>query len=332
MSNSNQETKQIFNKRVFGCVIIKSINSNYNADFTHQPRTLPDGVVYATDKALKYTIRNYLNKVYTQEKIFYFKRLNEELNPLDLIGMYKEIFKSDIEKDTKDKILSNLLGCLDVKCFGATFAPKGDKQKGKNISIHGPVQINHGVNRFPENNIYSEQIMSPFSNPKEKKGKELNSESENTEPGMTTLGSQSKLQEGHYVHHFSINPLNLKDHFELLNKSPDQKVGLLTEDIEKLKEAMRRGATYYDSASKAGTENELLLWVELKENSKAVLPNFTELVKVIRNENNKVNIDLSEVKNILDKSSDEISKIEIYYNNGITEVNGNFAESIFQSI
>ena len=43
-----------FKNRVFGCVVIKSVNSNYNADFSHQPRTLPDGSVYATDKALKY--------------------------------------------------------------------------------------------------------------------------------------------------------------------------------------------------------------------------------------------------------------------------------------
>ena len=29
-----------FKNRVFGCVVIKSVNSNYNADFSHQPRTL----------------------------------------------------------------------------------------------------------------------------------------------------------------------------------------------------------------------------------------------------------------------------------------------------
>ena len=51
-----------FNNRVFGCVVVKSINSNYNADFSGQPRTLPDGTVYATDKALKYAIRNYWMK------------------------------------------------------------------------------------------------------------------------------------------------------------------------------------------------------------------------------------------------------------------------------
>ena len=52
----------IFNKRVYGSAIIKSLNANYNADFTKQPRTLPNGIVYATDKALKYTIRHFLIK------------------------------------------------------------------------------------------------------------------------------------------------------------------------------------------------------------------------------------------------------------------------------
>ncbi|MCP5503399.1 MAG: type I CRISPR-associated protein Cas7 [Leptospiraceae bacterium] len=315
--------KASFENRVFGCVIVKSINSNYNADFTHQPRTLPDGTVYATDKALKYTIRNYIDRVYTEEKVFYFKRLNEDLNPLDLVGMYKRVFNSEIKSDSKDKLLINLLSCIDIKLFGATFAPKGNDQKGKNISIHGPVQINHGVNRFPENSIYSEQIMSPFSNPKEKKGKD-NEESESSEPGMTTLGSQSKLKEGHYVHHFSINPLNLRDHSEIANKGKKESetVFLSNLDIEKLKEGMKKGATYYDSASKAGTENELLLWIQLKKESKAVLPNLSELVEVERKESGQVKIDLSKIKEVLESRKDEIEKIEVSYNSSITELIG----------
>ncbi|HMP30844.1 MAG TPA: type I CRISPR-associated protein Cas7 [Saprospiraceae bacterium] len=72
-----------FKNRVFGCAIIKSINSNYNADFSHQPRTLPDGTVYATDKALKYSVRNYWDKV-SNEKVFYFKSLTEEMAPRTL--------------------------------------------------------------------------------------------------------------------------------------------------------------------------------------------------------------------------------------------------------
>lgn len=64
---------QSFKNRVFGCVIIKANNANYNADFTGQPRTLPDGTVYATDKALKYTVRNYFTKNFDDEKYFILK-------------------------------------------------------------------------------------------------------------------------------------------------------------------------------------------------------------------------------------------------------------------
>jgi len=49
-----------FKNRIFGCAVVRAINANYNADFSHQPRTLPDGTVYATDKAFKYLIKNYL--------------------------------------------------------------------------------------------------------------------------------------------------------------------------------------------------------------------------------------------------------------------------------
>jgi len=71
-----------FNNRVFGLAIIKAVNSNFNADFTGQPRTLPDGRVYATDKALKYSVRHYLKQQYPDEKILYYKRLNENTNPI----------------------------------------------------------------------------------------------------------------------------------------------------------------------------------------------------------------------------------------------------------
>lgn len=292
-----------FNNRVFGCVIVKAINSNYNADFTHQPRTLPDGTVYATDKAFKYSIRNYLRDYYPNEIILFFKRLNQDMNPLTLAETYTHCF-SNFEEEEKNKVLQNLLTCLDIKLFGATFAAK-DKKKTVNISIHGPVQINHGINRYHLNEIYSEQIMSPFRNP----GKEGSEEKE-----MTTLGQQSKLREGHYIHHFSINPKNLEDMKKLANAT-----GLTTDDIEKLKEAMRLGITYYDSASKAGTDNELLLWVQLKKDSKTVLPVFTELVQIARTDE-KIVIDLAGVGNVLTKVQDDIETLEVYYSMESTKV------------
>ncbi len=188
--------------------------------------------------------------------------------------------------------------CIDIRFFGATFAAKAGK-KTVNLSIHGPVQVNHGVNRFPENEIYSEQIMSPFRNP-EAEGK--------TQREASTLGQQSKLKEGHYVHHFSVNPKNLDSMVKLAGEAS----GLTDEDIAKLKEAMRLGVTYYDSAAKAGADNELLFWVQLKPESKKVLPVFTEFISINR-ENGKVMIDFGELKNVLSKINDQVERLEVYY-------------------
>lgn len=307
-----------FKNRVFGCAIVKAINANYNADFTHQPRTLPDGIVYATDKAFKYSIRHYLKNQLGETHVFFYKQLNEKLNPLSLDEKYLYFFneypkmtiekkkKGETEKEEKEvldkkAILQKLLQCIDIRLFGATFAGE------TNISIHGPVQINHGINRFPLNEIYSEQIMSPFRNPGEK---------ESEEKEMTTLGQQSKLREGHYVHHFSVNPQNIASSCKLAGASE----GLTINDINKLKEAMRCGVTYYDSASKAGTDNELLLWIQLKPESKTVLPVFTELVDVAR-ENSNILLEFKKLNPIIKDVSDQIELIEVYYNPENTKLN-----------
>lgn len=293
-----------FNNRVFGCVIVKSINSNYNADFSHQPRTLPNGVVYATDKALKYAIKNYIKSVY-DEKILYFKTMKSDFVPMSLDEAYTNAFP-DGEKSKSD-VAKNLLRCLDIKLFGATFAKKG-KSKDENValSIHGPVQVNHGINIWKENNIFSEQIMSPFRNPKEKKDEG----GENEEKEATTLGRQSKLQEGHYLHHFSVNPKNLS---EVIKLAGDESLSLQENNIKVLKEALRNGVTYYDSASKAGTDNEFLLWVKLIEGSKTVLPNFTQLVSLDKDNSGKIAIDLEKVKAVVNNNLDQIEAVEIYF-------------------
>lgn len=289
-----------YKNRVFGAAIVKAVNSNYNADFSGQPRTLPDGRVYATDKAFKYTVKNYIKDNYTNEKVFYFKRLNDEFNPLTLDDTYAKVFP--VNRDTKDKkvVAKDILSCIDIRLFGATFAKKG-KGGTMALSVHGPVQINHGTNIWHENNIFSEQITAPFSSPGE------------TDKEMTTIGRQFKLQEGHYLHHFSVNPKNLEEVVKLAGTDAQN---LTDEDINKLKEAMSKGATYYDSASKAGTENEFLIWVQLKENSKTVLPNFSQLIEMkSKKKEGKVILDLSKLKEILSKYNEHIDVIEIFANN-----------------
>lgn len=294
-----------FNNRVFGCAIVRAINANYNADFSSQPRTLPNGKVYATDKAFKYLVKNYLKDNFFDEKIFYFKTQKSDFNPRSLEETYEFHFpQKDKEiKGGKAEFANNLLKCIDIRCFGATFAMKAQSGDNVAISIHGPVQINHGINLWEENNIYSEQIMSPFANPKEKKSED------EKDKGATTLGRQSKLEEGHYLHHFSINPKNLKEIVELAGEGANN---LSDADIDKLKIGLRSGATYFDSASKAGIDNELIFWVQLKADSKKVLPTFNSLI-TMKKENNKSVFDFSGAKSVIDEIKDEIEKIEVYY-------------------
>lgn len=307
-----------FQNRVFGCVIVKSINSNYNADFSHQPRTLPDGTVYATDKVLKYSVRNWLKKTSPSDKVFYFKSLSDEMQPRDLGNTYELHFGKFPEKtkgketEARKQVLKNLLTCIDVRLFGGTFA-----EEGFNLSIHGTTQVTHGVNRFPDNAIYSEQIASPFRNANEKSADSM----------QTTLGTQFKLREGHYVHHFSVNPQNLIDLVALSGGE-----SLNDEDISKLKAGLSRGVTLYDSSAKSGTENELLLWAQLKPESKLVLPSFVELIAIKDDE--KRTIDLTEVSKILSREhiQEAIDKIEIWYDSTAAKVEGVPAGAIFHEI
>jgi CRISPR/Cas system type I-B associated protein Csh2 (Cas7 group RAMP superfamily) len=404
--SANAEEVTAYNNRVFGCVIVKSITSNYNADFSHQPRTLPDGIVFATDKAFKYTIRNFWNDFYTSDKVLFYKSVDAKLQPRTLDERYEDIFKKfhetntstkfcvfefDGEKvsgtipdkiigaklnaylkdnfekdeakmiksefdtitkkakiteigsvdipqsdeledsyffylDEKNKVvridlevaeledlikgiatamgggvdrslhLGDLLTCIDVRVFGATYAGKKT-----NVSVHGTCQISHGKNKWGENAKFTSQIMSPFRNPGDK----------NKDSTMTTLGTQTDLQEGHYVHHFSVNPKNI------------EAGGLTTADIPKLKEGMCKGATYLDSSRKIGVENELMLWIELKEDSKIVLPSFVDMIIISENLDEKGNvinlnrvIDLDNITKLLafTNLASQVQSIELYYN------------------
>lgn len=346
MSNSEK-----FENRVFGAVLVKAITANYNADFTGSPRTLPNGVVYATDKALKYCIRNYLKQ--NNETIFYTTRHKKEnMQPLDIDETYIELFgeypkKEEIKKDKDEKkffekvnkrldelkndgyeevlninnnyllkkgkefyivgqkpddikripILQNLLSAIDIKLFGATFASKEG-----NISIHGNMQITHGLNIYEENNIFSEDITSPFRN-----------SSDSSDDSMqTTIGNQTVLEEGHYLHNFTINPKNTQELVELI----DNEGYLTNDDIEKFKEAINKGVTYLDSASKAGVENEFSIFITLNQDSKIQLPSLTTLIKIEKQNGFKRKLDLSKVKELLNEITikEKIAKVEIFVN------------------
>lgn len=289
----------MFTKRCYGIIVLKSENSNWNADFTKYPRRLPDenATIFATDKSAKYAIRKFF--VDLGERVFVWRTFKENGQPKSLEETdqyWQEILKDEIKKITiKEKNNKKIIDrydffnkFIDVKLFGITFAV-GESQ----MSITGPLQISYGVNRYNVNVPFVVDIASPFRNKEKDK--------------QTTLGNEIKNLKSYYVYDFVLNPRNLPEGMELTD-----------EDITKLKDALKKFATNLNTTSKIGTENALLLFITLKENSKLVLPTMKNLVKVTKDEV----IDLSEVSNLLEKYKKEIETIEVYNNDSICKVEG----------
>jgi CRISPR-associated protein Csh2 len=296
------EAKTAFKKRCYGIVIIKSENSNFNADFTGNPRRLPDqkSTIYATDKAIKYAIRKYW--VDSGKPVFVWKTFRGEKDaylPLTLEERYmamKELLK-------KESPLDIFAECIDTRLFGITFAMQSKKaEENKNISLTGPVQITYGVNRFEENIIFSNDILSPYA----------------SKPGdkSSTIGNENKAKEIYYVYDFVINPQNLLNHYEN-NPEVREKMTVTEGDIASLKEAFKYAVTNLNSASKIGSENVLSLFITLPENSLAQLPTMKNLVKISK-EADKTVIDLNVLAGLLDPY--DLESVELFFNEKILKV------------
>ena len=281
-----------FKNRVYGCVVVKAINANYNADFSGLPRRLKsDGSFYATDKSFKWLVRNYIKKNYNDEKVLFTKHFHNKIETDNLKDSYNKMFpenkvqKITKENNNKDEVFKNLTECIDVRLFGATFTP--DKAEGNNISIHGNVQINHATDLYKKGRVYTDEILAPF----------------------TAIGSMSKATEAHYIHNFSVNPQNLSSWKDTVS---DIKL-LSNNDIAILKNAFNNSATFYDSHSKAGVENELSIYVTLKENSTLTLPSFAQFITFEKDKEGNNSFDITNLISYLDKYKEQIKSIELYY-------------------
>ena len=188
-------------KRVYGVLGISSIMANWNADFTGYPKSMSDGTVYGSDKALKYPMK----KMWENEgkKVLYIKSMefskSGALIPRTLKSRYKEIFREDIEGKNSEEVLTNLMSAVDVKNFGATFA-----EAKNNFSITGAVQFGQGFNKYDGTVAEEQQILSPFRDGS--KDSEKNEEAKNS-----TLGTKVTSNEAHYFYPFVINPLAYKE-------------------------------------------------------------------------------------------------------------------------
>ncbi len=284
------------NKRVYGVIGIKSVMANWNADFEGNPKSISDGKVFGSDKALKYPMKKMWQN--EGEKVLYIKSFKEDekdkkLRPRSLKERYEYIFGvEDLKKQKESKtVLKNLFTAIDVKNFGATFA-----EEGNNIGITGAVQIAQGFNKYDDSQTEEQQILSPFRD-----GTKDNAD-------QSTLGTKIVSNEAHYAYHFAINPDAYADFVEM-----GVTEGYTEEDYEKFKEAALTSATSFNTNSKVGCENELAVFVETDKNT--YLPDLSQYVyfKKADDESEKDTIELKFDK-ILNDVKDKIQSVEIYYN------------------
>lgn len=289
--------------RVYGILAVGAYMANFNADLSGYPKTTTNNDIFGSDKALKYPMKRMWQQ--QGESVLYIKSMkcgedSENMQPRDLNERYTFLFGSLDEKTPSKEVLGKLFSAIDVMNFGATFA-----EKKQNISITGAVQIGQGYNRFQDTNVFSQDILSPFRNSNEKSEGKL----------ASSMGTKIVTDEAHYVYSFSVNPANYTDFIGLA----DGLEGYTEEAYEKFKWAARVATTAFNTNSKSGCENELAVFIELKEDSRLFLANLDRYVTV-RKKGEKVLYDISKLENVLVPHQDEIQSIEIYSNPVTVEV------------
>lgn len=288
--------------RVYGVIGVRAIMANWNADFSGYPKSTPKGVVFGSDKALKYTMKKMWEN--DGEKVLYIKSydiaVSKEkgmvLRPRTLSERYQYIFNTEItKKSSAEEVLNNLFNAIDVKSFGATFA-----EEGNNFSITGAVQIGQGFNAFEETDAFEQQILSPFRDGKKKEGKEDKEDALNS-----TIGSKIVTDEAHYLYPFVINPQAYNNYKEL-----NLTDGYTVEDYQKFKYVAMCSATAFATNSKSGCDNEFTMFVETDKD--LYIPNLTQYIKFEKDENGKNHV-IIEAKELLTKHTHHIKSIEVYY-------------------
>jgi CRISPR-associated protein Csh2 len=278
--------------RVYGVIGIKAKMANWNADFTGRPKSISDGTIFGSDKALKYPMKKMWEN--DGKKVLYIKSWKEEIsegskkiNPKNIVERYNEFFEKIEKKTSTIEVMKNLFSAVDVKNFGATFAPK---DVGHNISITGAVQFGQGFNKYDDINIEIQDILSPFQ---DKEG-----------ASQSTLGTKITVDEAHYFYGFSINPKNYDEYKKLLG---DDFKGYTEADYQEFKKVALVSATAYSTNSKFGCENEFALFLECKD-EECYLPDLSDYVKF---DSQARNVDLSEVEELI---KNKFSKVEVFYN------------------
>ncbi|MCM3337624.1 type I CRISPR-associated protein Cas7 [Paenibacillus sp. MER TA 81-3] len=290
------------NNRVVGLIGIVSRMANWNADFTGLPKTISNGQIFGSDKALKYSIKRYWEE--EGRKVLYIRSYKlgngkgkdvDKLQPRALDERYEDLFGEKVSSSSSE-VLNRLFQCVDVMNFGATFAVKD-----QNIGLTGPVQIGQGFNKWDSAAVEVQDILSPFRNSNEK----------SVDRDATSIGKKTTVDEAHYIYPFSVNP----KHYDHYTEHPgmEQFEGYTEEAYEAFKQGALIGATMQNTNSKSGAENAFALFIEFKDNVPAYMPNLDPYVKV-RKDKERTVYDLTAIDPLLADVDEHIERVEIYVN------------------
>lgn len=297
------------NKRIYGVIGIKSIMANWNADFTGYPKTISNGDIFGSDKALKMPMKVFWDgrgeKVLALKsfKVDEGKKGEVKIRPRSLKERYEQIFEIDDLKNEKDakSVLSNLFAATDVKNFGVTFA-----ENGFNVGITGAVQVGQGFNKYEDTMVEEQKILSPY---RDGKAKEKSKDGEDA--NATTLGTKIISDEAHYMYPFTINPSVYNEYVEM-----GVTEGYTEDDYAKFREAALISATAFNTNAKLGCENELAVFVETEEDF--YLPDLAQYITFTKTDDKDI-LTLG-FDSLLNSCKDKIKNVEIYYNPYKTQI------------
>ena len=310
--------------RVYGAILVKVTNGNYNADFTGHPKSCNE-LLLASSATAKYSMRQLWSK---DKPVFSIKTYSKDLKPFNINEKYENMFNEKIKssddndndndvsqeetsksksksKPTDDKknfrVFKNLITCVDVLNFGVTFAGNA------NLGITGPVQITEAISLTDDFEIVSGQIMSPFSN------------SNKSDASQSTLGFKAMVDNVYMCHGFSLNPSTLRE-FEIDSEEFTFE-GYPMEAYEAFKEAAITATTNLNTSTKVGCENFASIFVECNNPNVIMTSNLQHYIKIEDNEDSDFKIiNLSNLSKYLKRFKSSIDKIEIYFNTDFNEI------------
>lgn len=294
-----------FNKRVLGTSLVRGEFANINANFEGMPNQLADGTYYASSVSFKWTVRNYWkNLANKSRKVLVTKHADADGNPIKLDATYIKLFGPLPKKGSKaivDFASELLANTFDVPNFGVTFAVKDN-----NFSLTGPVQVGYGLNLLPfdKTELVYDSILSPFASAEDKK--------------MSTMGKIAVLSDSLFGFDFIVNPNTLANSFTdaLTYRYSD-------EDFNNFKKGALKGATLTDSLVKKGMHNVGGIFITLKEGSLLSIGNVNNYIKVDKNEQGVLELDITDLESRLEGLDIHIESKEIYLDEFEVKLLGN---------